>query len=71
MKTILTILILAGFYSCKKCADCTTTYSADGQVFSSKVMYDVCGDDLKEIDGKEAEIIYPDGSKIVEKTKCK
>jgi len=53
-----TILIMAfaaiSFASCKKCAECTTTYTqkvTGQQPVTSVSVSEMCGDNLKEADG--------------------
>lgn len=53
MKWLLFILLLTG-YGCKKCAECTTTYTqkvTGQQPVTSTSTQEMCGDDLKEADG--------------------
>jgi hypothetical protein len=52
MKKLLFFLFIIFLFSCEKekCKTCTTTVSGGGM--SSKTTFEVCGSDLKSIDGK-------------------
>lgn len=80
MKTLtIALILIASFTGCKKCADCTTTYTYTGSLGAQQsptvIDYDVCGDDLKEMDGSKQVTTYykPDGSvdfQMTETTTC-
>lgn len=56
MRALILIVIL-GLYSCKKCRECQTIYSqtVSGQTTTSSTSEELCGDDLKEADGRVVE----------------
>lgn len=53
-KLILVVMavVAVGATSCKKCKDCTVTSKQDGVTVGTTDVGELCGDDLKEVDGK-------------------